>query len=32
MTLAVAVANAGVLYIIFKMMLGVSLPKNAFGF
>jgi putative tricarboxylic transport membrane protein len=32
MTLAVAVANAGVLYVIFKMMLGVSLPKNAFGF
>jgi len=31
-TLTVAVANAGALYIIFKVMLGVSLPKNTFGF
>jgi len=31
-TLTVAVANSGALYIIFKVMLGVSLPKNMFGF
>jgi putative tricarboxylic transport membrane protein len=31
-TLLVAVANAGALYIVFKVLLGVSLPKNIFGF
>ncbi len=31
-TLVVAVANAAGLYIVFKIMLGVSLPKNLFGF
>lgn len=31
-TLLVAVGNAGALYIIFKVLLGVSLPKNTFGF
>lgn len=31
-TLAVAVGNAGALYIVFKVLLGVSLPKNTFGF
>ncbi|RPI08468.1 MAG: tripartite tricarboxylate transporter TctB family protein [Zetaproteobacteria bacterium] len=31
-TLLVAVGNAGALYIIFKVFLGVSLPKNIFGF
>ena len=31
-TLIVAVGNAGALYIIFKVLLGVSLPKNTFGF
>jgi hypothetical protein len=28
----VAAGNAGALYIIFKVLLGVSLPKNTFGF
>jgi len=31
-TLLVAVGNAGALYIVFKVLLGVSLPKNTFGF
>jgi putative tricarboxylic transport membrane protein len=31
-TLTVSVANAGALYVVFKVMLGVSLPKNTFGF
>jgi len=31
-TLVVAVANAGALYVVFKIMLGVSLPKNTLGF
>jgi predicted permease len=31
-TLVAAVGNAGALYIVFKVLLGVSLPKNAFGF
>jgi putative tricarboxylic transport membrane protein len=31
-TLAVAAANAGALYVIFKVLLGVSVPQNAFGF
>ena len=31
-TLVVAVANAAGLYIVFKILLGVSLPKNLFGF
>jgi putative tricarboxylic transport membrane protein len=31
-TLLVAAGNAGALYIIFKVLLGVSLPKNTFGF
>jgi putative tricarboxylic transport membrane protein len=31
-TLMVAVANAGALYFVFKVLLGVSLPKNVFGF
>jgi hypothetical protein len=30
--LLVAVGNAGALYIVFKVLLGVSLPKNTFGF
>jgi putative tricarboxylic transport membrane protein len=32
MSLAVAVANSAGLYIVFKILLGVSLPKNLFGF
>lgn len=28
----VAVANAGALYIVFRIFLGVSLPRNSFGF
>ena len=28
----VAVANAGALYIVFRILLGVSLPKNVLGF
>lgn len=31
-TVAVALANAGALYIVFKVLLGVSLPANALGF
>jgi len=30
--LGVAVLNSGGLYLIFRMLLGVSLPKNMFGF
>jgi putative tricarboxylic transport membrane protein len=32
MTGIVAVANAGALYVVFQILLGVSLPKNILGF
>jgi putative tricarboxylic transport membrane protein len=31
-TVTVAVANSAGLYVVFQMLLGVSLPKNIFGF
>jgi len=31
-SMTIAVANSAGLYVIFKMLLGVSLPKNIFGF
>jgi hypothetical protein len=31
-TVTVAIANAAGLYVVFQMLLGVSLPKNILGF